>query len=87
MEDERLKEYRRQLEEAINDALMESAEVSEAIRQIRESGYDVFLIIEATVGFSRRAENLPELHSQSQVKLELTPQDERFLRALKISPR
>jgi hypothetical protein len=86
MEKDELKDYRRRLEEAINEALTDSAEVTEAIQEIRKQGYDVFLIIEATVGFSRREEGIVEYPVKPEFRLELTPQDERFLRALKISP-
>jgi hypothetical protein len=87
MTDDELRDHRKQLETAINDALSESPQVSEIIHLIRRQGYDVFLIIEATVGFSRQDERLDDETSPlTAAKLELTTQDERFLRSLKISP-
>lgn len=87
MLDEELRKHRKRLEIAINDALTESPEITRAIQKIRESGFDVFLIIEATIGFNRRdgadavgAGTLPS------VRLELTSQDEKFLRSLRINP-
>lgn len=87
MTDDELKEHRNQLEAAINEALSDSARVSEIVHLIRQGGYEVFLLIEATVGFSRRSED-PEVPAEpvKTTRLELTSQDERFLRALKISP-
>ncbi len=87
MLDEELKKHRKELELAINEALTESPEITRAIQKIRETGFDVFLIIEATIGFNRRdgAEAIPST-SVPTVRMELTSQDERFLRSLKISP-
>lgn len=79
-----LKDYRKKLEHAINKALTDCPHIDAAIQGIRESGYDVFLIIEATIGLNRHNETLPS--SSSTVRLELTNQDEKFLRSLKISP-
>jgi hypothetical protein len=88
MLDDELKEKRKELEAAINEALSDSDRVGEIIRHIRSRGYDVFLIIEATVGFSQREDVEHSGGNRLQAAhLELTTQDERFLRSLKISPR
>ncbi|MEJ2077304.1 MAG: hypothetical protein P8020_18260 [Acidobacteriota bacterium] len=86
MLDDELKDHRKELEAAINEALTDSPQVGHIIRHIREKGYDVFLIIEATVGFSRRQDALETIHELPAAHLELTTQDERFLRSLKIRP-
>ena len=86
MLDDELREHRKQLEAAINEALTDSAQVSEIIHGIRARGYDVFLIIEATVGFSRRSDDLESPRRLPSARLKLTTQDERFLRSLKIRP-
>ena len=85
MLDDELKEQRKQLELAINEALTDSLSVSEVIQEIRSRGYDVFLIIEATIGLSRSKDDGEE-ESITAARLELTTQDESFLRSLKISP-
>jgi hypothetical protein len=85
MLDDELKDQRKELELAINDALTDSPPVSEAIQRIRSRGYDVFLIIEATIGMSRTRGEASE-EAVTSTRLELTSQDERFLRSLKISP-
>jgi len=41
---------------AINDSLSDSDRISEAIGEIKRAGYDVFLVLEATIGFNRRDE-------------------------------
>ena len=86
MLDDELKDHRKQLEVAINDALTDSLPVSEVIQRIRKSGYDVFLIIEATIGLSRSKPGDKKELPLAAARLELTTQDERFLRSLKISP-
>jgi hypothetical protein len=86
MTDDELKDHRKKLEAAINQALSDSPRVGEIIHRIREEGYDVFLIIEATVGFSSRGEGEEPVPQLPSARLELTTQDERFLRSLKISP-
>lgn len=86
MLDDELKEHRKELEAAINRALTESPQINAAIQDIREHGYEVFLIIEATIGFQRRDDQAPDKKALPAVRLELTTQDEKFLRSLKISP-
>jgi hypothetical protein len=46
-----------ELGNAINDSLSESDRIAEAIGEIKKAGYDVFLVLEATIGFNRRDEN------------------------------
>ena len=86
MLDDEIKDQRKQLELAINEALTDSLPVSEAIQKIRSRGYDVFLIIEATIGMSRTKGDDAEEGSITSARLKLTTQDERFLRSLKINP-
>ena len=49
-----------ELGNAINDSLSESDRIAEAIGEIKRAGYDVFLVLEATIGFNRRDENANE---------------------------
>jgi hypothetical protein len=96
--DEPLKHLMQELGNAINDSLSESDRIAEAIGEIKKAGYDVFLVLEATVGFNRRDDEsgeseedeeiqakAPERTFQSTGKIKLTSQDHRFLRALKIA--
>ncbi len=86
MRDEQLKKYKKKLEAAINEALLESPQINAAIQGIRQTGYEVFLIIEATIGFNQREGGESVSKKLPIVRLELTTQDEKFLRSLKISP-
>jgi 4-aminobutyrate aminotransferase-like enzyme len=89
--DDNLKQLMKELGAAINDALSESEDISEAIQNVRNAGYDVFLVLEATIGFNKRAKgeasdyvNAHGLQS-GEMKLKVTAQDLKFLRSLKIS--
>jgi hypothetical protein len=86
-----------ELGNAINDSLSESDRIAEAIGEIKRAGYDVFLVLEATIGFNRRdGEEESEEDSETETadeprrfeatgKIKFTSQDHRFLRALKIA--
>lgn len=91
MQEGELKELRRKLESAINESLTESPKINITIQDIREAGYEVFLIIEATIGLNRK--DVPEAETAARsksvsksVRLQLTSQDAKFLKSLKISP-
>ena len=95
--EERLKVLMQELGNAINDSLSDSDRIAEAIGEIKQAGYDVFLVLEATIGFNKREddddsdgaerETRPEVKRtfESTGKIKFTTQDQRFLRALKIS--
>jgi len=89
---------------AINESLSDSDRIAEAIGEIKRAGYDVFLVLEATIGFNKREEGEEEAEESTDVTGELTvneseppkargrngrlswtSQDQKFLRALKIS--
>ena len=95
----RLKKLMKELGDAINESLGESEQIADAIGRIKASGYDVFLVLEATIGFNKRngeedadedgadsaePDTAPRTF-QSTGKVKFTTQDQRFLRALKIA--
>jgi uncharacterized protein (UPF0335 family) len=94
MED-RLKDLMHDLGNAINDSLSDSDRIAEAIGEIKQAGFDVFLVLEATIGFNKRDENEEaELDADAEPveaprlsagKVRFTSQDQRFLKALKIA--
>jgi hypothetical protein len=87
--DDNLKQLMKELGAAINDTLSNSDRISEAIAKIRSSGYDVFLVLEATIGFNRRNETADEsaetIGLDREAELNITSQDVKFLKSLKIS--
>ena len=86
--DDNLKHLIKELGAAINYALSESTGISEAIQNVRNAGYDVFLVLEATIGFNKRSQAEIDEATNSKtgdMKLKVTAQDLKFLRSLKIS--
>src|ERR1700729_2430288 len=55
--DEPLKRLMQELGNAINASLSDSDRIAEAIGEIKRAGYDVFLVLEATIGFNKREES------------------------------
>jgi hypothetical protein len=49
-----LKELMQELGNAINESLSDSDRIAAAIGEIKRAGYDVFLVLEATIGFNKR---------------------------------
>lgn len=91
--DDSLKQLMHDLGNAINDSLSESDRIAEAIGEIRRNGFDVFLVLEATIGFNRRedadgntgSDGEEQTAMVSAGKVRFTAQDERFLKALRIT--
>jgi hypothetical protein len=91
--DDRLKELMQELGNAINESLSDSERIAAAIGEIKTAGYDVFLVLEATIGFNKRddeedgndAATDSEPQFETSRKIKWTNQDHKFLRALKIS--
>jgi hypothetical protein len=88
--DQHLQKLMKQLGDAINDSLSDSDQIATVISKIKAGGYDVFLVLEATIGFNKRDND--EAHRPSLVKpqatapdLKISPQDVRFLKSLRIS--
>mgnify|MGYP001617492440 CR=1 FL=1 len=52
--DDRLKELMQELGIAINESLSDSDRIAAAIDEIKRDGYDVFLVLEATIAFNKR---------------------------------
>lgn len=88
--DDHLKELLKNLGQAINESVGESEKVAEAISEIHNAGYDVFMILEATIGFHRRDEEETlggapaETAKLPSGELTLTTQDAQFLKSLRI---
>lgn len=82
----------KELGHAINESLSESDKIADVMGRIRSAGYDLFLVLEVTIGFNKRGEanlvhrqKLSGSQRSESHKFHLTSQDAQFLRALKIS--
>ncbi len=85
--DQRLKSLMEQLGKAINNSLSDSEQIAEVITRIKSDGYDVFLVLEATIGFNERedaAEPTMVNDQRSAADFQVTSQDVKFLKSLHI---
>ena len=92
--EERLKSLMQDLGNAINESLSDSERIAEAIGEIKRAGYDVFLVLEATIGFNKREDGEDSSDEENVIedrvvgttgKVRFTTQDQRFLKALRIT--
>ncbi len=78
----------KELGEAINSSLSDSDEIAAVISRIKAGGYDVFLVLEATIGLNQRDEEVvkksPAKTLRSAADFQMTPQDIKFLKSLRI---
>lgn len=89
MSDAHIKDLMKRLGESINEALSESPRICERVQEIRDAGYEIYLVIEAKIGFSpngetdRRPIDVPS--EEAPVRLRINSDDVKFLKSLKIS--
>jgi hypothetical protein len=62
----------------IQRTLSESTQIAFCLNRIRSEGFEVSLVLEATIGFSKTGTREP-------AEVRMTPLDKKFLRSLKIS--
>jgi hypothetical protein len=82
--DKRLKSMMRELGDAINNSLSDSEQIAEVISRIKAGGYDVFVVLEATIGFNQHDEDESEAAQLVSAETQMTPQDLKFLKSLRI---
>lgn len=88
--DENLKKRIKHLGEAINESLSDSEPIANAIADIKAAGYDIFLVLEATIGFTQQghesdgAAMVAASSSTREPEFQVTPQDKKFLKSLRI---
>ena len=86
----KLKALMKELGEAINESLSESEQISEVIAKIKAGGYDVFLVLEATIGFNKTEEEAAKGpvavgKRTGDPEFKVNSQDMKFLKSLRIS--
>jgi hypothetical protein len=87
--DQQLKQLMKELGEAINESLADSDQIAEVVSKIKEGGYDIFLVLEATIGVSKPGEKNSGKTSlvttlTSNPELKISDQDLKFLKSLRI---
>lgn len=89
--DDTLKKRIEELGEAINQSISESDAIAEAIAKIRSEGQEIFLVLEATIGFTPQKESgsrpgaaVINGNGKGDPKLRVTPRDMKFLKSMRI---
>lgn len=80
----RIKELIQQLGEAIHESVSDSEQISGVVREIREEGFDVLLMLEATIGLNEVTEEA-DAGEQTDDGQPFTRNDVNFLKSLRIS--
>ena len=92
VEDDDITRLAREVSDTLQRVISESPQINHSLNRIRSEGYDVSLVLEATVGFSR-VETPAEGQGSFDVRVEkaepaplrMTPLAKKFLRSLKIT--
>ena len=87
--DPQLKQLMKELGDAINESLSDSEQISEVVSRIKEGGYDIFLVLEATIGVSKQGEKSQDKTSlvstmSTNPEFKMNDQDMKFLKSLRI---
>jgi hypothetical protein len=86
--DVRLRELIQQLGEAIHESVIESEQIAGVVQDIRKHGFDVLLMLEATIGLNEVNEDeavADQLADGATDAGPFTHSDVNFLRSLRIS--
>ncbi|MGB8261886.1 MAG: hypothetical protein WCE75_16100 [Terracidiphilus sp.] len=83
----RLRELIQQLGEAIHESVIESEQIAGVVQDIRRHGFDVLLMLEATIGLNEVSKESVTDSSAAEAEggSPFTPNDLSFLRSLRIS--
>ena len=87
--DPQLKQLMKELGDAINESLSDSEQISEVVSRIKEGGYDIFLVLEATIGVSKQSDKNSDKTSlvstlSANPEFKVNDQDVKFLKSLRI---
>ena len=91
---DRIKQLLRELGSAINESISSSDDVNRHIQRIRDEGYDLYVVLDATIGLNKQGddEEAPApapgalVVSDKDVKFRINVNDLSLLRALGIDP-
>ena len=91
---DRIKQLLRELGTAINESISSSDDVNRHIQRIRDEGYDLYVVLDATIGLNKQGDDddapaAPPgalVVSDKDVKFRINVNDLSLLRALGIDP-
>jgi hypothetical protein len=89
--DEKIKQLLRDLGSAINESISGSDDVNRQIQKIRDEGYNLYVVLDATIGLNRQGEEEPPtaelvVKSDKEIQFRININDLALLRALGIDP-
>lgn len=93
--DDKIKQLLRELGTAINESISSSEDVNQHIQRIRDEGYNLYVVLDATIGLNRlgEEEEVPapapsgmQIKSDREVQFRIDVNDLALLRALGIDP-
>lgn len=89
--DEHLEKLLKELGEAINESISSSAEVNRRIQRIKDQGYDLYVLLDATIGLNREnggdgAASTAQHHKRETIQFRIDVNDLSFLRSVGIDP-
>jgi hypothetical protein len=81
----RLRELIQQLGEAIHESVIESEQIAGVVQDIRKHGFDVLLMLEATIGLNEVVEGESDETEESEDGIPFSKNDRDWLKRLRIS--
>lgn len=85
---QQVKDLIQKLGEAIHETVADSDHISEVVKEIREQGFDVMLMLEATIGLNELDESAEDAVTEQEDTVDGTPftrNDLTFLKSLRIT--
>ena len=90
--DEKLRRVVQNLEKSIEEAIASSPQVEECLTRIRDEGYEISLVLQATLAFApmgeldlKQVEEVAGVFNESDAQFRMSTLDRKFLRSLKIA--
>lgn len=88
---DRIKQLLQDLGTAINESISGSEEVNQHIQRIRDEGYDLYVVLDATIGLNKQTDETDEDESKTvepmhEVQFRINVNDLAMLRSLGIDP-
>ena len=89
--DDRIKELLQELGTAINESISGSEDVNRHIQKIRDEGYDLYVVLDATIGLNKQEpdgsdEEVANPEPPKEVQFRINVNDLAMLRAIGIDP-
>ena len=91
--DEKIKQLLAELGTAINESISSSDDVNQHIQRIRDEGYDLYVVLDATIGLNKQDEDSDEedgppvaAEPPTEVQFRINVNDLSLLRSLGIDP-